>query len=151
VIHRLVQLKQGTDLHTSSFNQMMVYEAAKDGFLDEHVRRLRQVYRERRDVMLEALAREFPPEAQWTRPLGGLFLWVQLPAEVDIDDLLREAVANEVAFVPGHAFFIGDDPPPTMRLNFSNAQPAQIEEGIRRLGVAVRRVLREAQPMVTAV
>lgn len=151
VINRLVQLKQGTDLHTSTFTQMMVYEAAKDGFLEEHVQLLRQVYRERRDVMLAALDREFPPEAVWTQPQGGLFLWVRLPDSVDIDTLFHAAVEDEVAFVPGHAFYVEGVGQPAMRLNFSNAQPEQIEEGIRRLGRAIKRVLGEAQPVLTPV
>ncbi len=79
VIAKLVQLKQGADLHSSTFVQMVAYEVARDNFLDEHVKVIRNVYRERRDVMLEALARYFPPEVTWTKPMGGLFLWVTLP------------------------------------------------------------------------
>ena len=76
VITRLVQLKQSTDLHTSSFTQMVAYEVARDGFMEEHVKLIRKVYKERRDAMLEALHDYFPPEVSWTHPHGGLFLWV---------------------------------------------------------------------------
>ena len=87
VVAKLVQLKQGADLHTSTFTQVIAYEVAKDGFLDEHVKLIRKVYRERRDVMLDSLKRNFPPEVKWTHPKGGLFLWVTLPAGMDCETL----------------------------------------------------------------
>ena len=144
VIARLVQLKQGTDLHTSTFTQMVAYEVAHEGFLDEHVRQIRHVYSERRDVMLEAL-HEFVPEswgATWTRPAGGLFLWLRLPPGGDSAKLLKAALKQNVAFVPGESFFApgdtGDDPKRYARLNFSNAKPEMIREGIRRLAAAMK-------------
>jgi 2-aminoadipate transaminase len=129
-----VKAKQGMDLHTSSFVQMVAYEVVKDGFLKDHVRRIRQVYRERRDMMLDAMARHFPPGVRWTRPHGGLFLWVTLPEIVDAGAVLERAVANKVAFVPGTAFYPDGSGHNTFRLNFSNAQPEQIKIGIKRLG-----------------
>lgn len=134
VIRYCVMGKQGMDLHTSTFVQMVAYEVAKDGFLEEHVRTIRRVYRERRDVMLAAMERYFPPQVHWTRPQGGLFLWVTLPEELDAAEVLKKAVAHKVAFVPGTAFFPGDGGHNSCRFNFSNAQPEQIEEGIGRLG-----------------
>jgi 2-aminoadipate transaminase len=134
VIQNCVRAKQGMDLHTSTFVQMVVYEAVMDGFLKEHVRRIRDVYRTRRDVMLAAMGHYFPSEITWTRPQGGLFLWVTLPKKLDSVAILEKAVANKVAFVPGSAFFPDGGTQNTMRLNFSNAQPEQIEIGIRRLG-----------------
>lgn len=135
VIDQLVMAKQGTDLHSSSLDQMLAYEALKTGFLDEHIRRIRQVYGERRDVMLTALERYFPEGCSWTHPQGGLFLWARVPEWFDTGELLKEAVAAKVAYVPGFAFYAdASHGRNTMRLNFSNAQPAQIEEGIRRLG-----------------
>lgn len=135
VIDQLVMAKQGTDLHSSIFDQMLAYEALTTGFLDEHIRHIRQIYKERRDVMLAALARYFPEGCSWTHPEGGLFLWARVPEWIDTAELLQEAIAKKVAYVPGFAFYpdanCGRN---TMRLNFSNAQPAQIEEGIRRLG-----------------
>lgn len=142
VIGKLVQAKQGTDLHTATFTQMIATEVAQGGFLDRHVRQVRAVYRERRNVMLRALEEHFPPQVQWTHPAGGLFLWCTLPAGLDATELLPGALAAGVAFVPGTAFFAGGGGENTLRLNFSSAPPEQIREGIARLG----RVLHEALP-----
>jgi 2-aminoadipate transaminase len=149
VISKFVQLKQGADLHTSTFTQMVAYEVAKDGFLDEHVKLIRQVYRERRDVMLEALKEYFPPEVTWTRPQGGLFLWVTMPDGVNCQDLFRAALKENVAFVPGDSFYAnnGHEGSRHMRLNFSNAVPEQIREGIRRLSIAVKSQISEFCPV----
>ena len=134
VMQRCVMVKQGMDLHTSSFVQMTAYEVIKNGFLENHVRRIRQVYGERRDVMLDSLQRYFPPGTHWTRPEGGLFLWVTLPEEIDTLTLMPKALENKVAYVPGTAFFPDGSGSNTFRLNFSNANPENIELGIRRLG-----------------
>lgn len=139
VISRCVQCKQGMDLHTSTLIQMVAYEVARDGFLEQHVRRIRQVYAHRRDVMLAAMERYFPEEVQWTKPDGGLFLWAWMPEEMDAADVLKVAVDTQrVAFVPGHAFYPDATGRNTMRLNFSNATPEMIEEGIRRLGMVLK-------------
>jgi len=142
VIRLCVTAKQGMDLHTSSFVQMIAYEVVKGGFLQGHVRQIRQVYRERRDIMLDAMARHFPPDVRWTRPHGGLFLWVTLPEAVDAAVVLEKAVAKKVAFVPGTAFYPDGGGHNTFRLNFSNAQPEQIEIGIKRLGEVLATALR---------
>ncbi|HKU26456.1 MAG TPA: PLP-dependent aminotransferase family protein [Candidatus Sulfotelmatobacter sp.] len=146
VITKLVQLKQAADLHTSTFNQYVAYEVARDGFLDQHVKLIRQVYRERRDAMLHALREYFPPEVSWTHPKGGLFLWVSMPEGTDSQALLRAALTENVAFVPGDSFYPtngnGHDGGRHMRLNFSHSRPEQIREGIRRLSVAVKMQLR---------
>jgi 2-aminoadipate transaminase len=146
VIARCVAAKQGMDLHTSTLIQMTAYEVIKDGFLDEHVRTIRELYGERRDVMLDALARYFPPGTQWTRPQGGLFLWVTLPEGIDTVALMPRAIERKVAFVPGTAFYPDGRGENTFRLNFSNAQPEQIEIGIRRLGEVLAEVLVEQAP-----
>ena len=142
VIAKLVQLKQGADLHTSTFVQIVAYEVAHDNFLDEHIKLIRRVYGERRDVMLKALEENFPPEVTWTRPQGGLFLWVTLPEGMDCHQLFEAAIKENVAFVPGDSFYGGngyaDEGRRHFRLNFSNASPEQIREGIRRLGVAIK-------------
>jgi 2-aminoadipate transaminase len=142
VIAKLVQLKQGSDLHTSTFSQIIAYEVARDNFLDEHVKRLRAVYRERRDVMLESLGQNFPSEVIWTRPKGGLFLWVTLPKSMDANKFFIEALKRKVAFVPGDSFFAPDGQQQEgsrhLRMNFSYAQPEEIREGIRRLGAAAK-------------
>jgi 2-aminoadipate transaminase len=137
VIAKLVQLKQSTDLHTSPFTQMVIYESARDGFIDEHVKLIRATYKDRRDAMLAALQDFFPPEVTWTHPHGGLFLWVTMPPGVDSAKLLDTALRQDVAFVPGDPFYPNGDEGSHLRLNFSNAKPEMIREGIRRLSIAV--------------
>ncbi|MFW6182972.1 MAG: PLP-dependent aminotransferase family protein [Chloroflexota bacterium] len=137
VIQRAVMAKQGMDLHTSSLVQMIAYEVLQNGFLDSHVKEIRRVYGRRRDLMLDMLERHFPPEAHWTRPQGGLFLWVTLPDSIDTTQLLKTAVAHKVAYVPGTAFYPDDGGAHSFRLNFSNASDEQIEVGIRRLGEVI--------------
>jgi 2-aminoadipate transaminase len=140
VIAKLVQLKQGADLHTSTFNQMIIYEVAKDGFIDEHVELLRNVYRKRRDAMLGALDRFMPSDVDWTHPDGGLFLWMQLPKGTTSQTVFEAAVKRNVAFVPGDSFYVKPNPPATARLNFSCMNEESIIEGIRRLGEAIQEV-----------
>jgi len=148
VILRLVQMKQGADLHTSTFCQFVAHEVAREGFLDRHVRRIRAVYGERRNAMLAALSRHFPPGVRWTRPQGGLFLWITMPKGVDSGALLKEALREKVAFVPGKPFFPNEGGEECMRLNFSFCPPDVIEEGIRRLarvvGAAAKKSLKSA-------
>lgn len=138
VILRLVQAKQGADLHTGTLAQMVAYETARGGFLDEHVEQLREAYRQRRDLMLGLMDELFPPGVTWTRPQGGLFTWVYLPEGMDSAALLEKAVEQKVAFVPGGAFFPRGGGKNTMRLNFSNATPEQIEEGMKRLAAVIK-------------
>ncbi|MBN2304549.1 MAG: PLP-dependent aminotransferase family protein [Anaerolineae bacterium] len=145
VLARLVQVKQGADLHTSTFNQMVIYEVAKDGFIDEHVATLREVYRKRRDAMLGALDRFMPHEVRWTQPQGGLFLWMHFPAQINARELFEASVRRNVAFVPGDAFFTEPDPPPTARINFSCMDEAGIVEGIKRMAEAIEELLVAAQ------
>jgi len=128
----------------------VAYEVARDNYLDEHIKLIRRVYGERRNVMLEALDRDFPSEVTWTRPQGGLFLWVTLPEGMDSHHLFEAALKENVAFVPGDSFYAGngyaDEGRRHLRLNFSNAQPEQIREGIRRLAVAIKNQWRELHP-----
>lgn len=143
VIGKLTQAKQGADLHTATFNQMLVYELLRSGLLPRQVQRIVRTYRERRDTMLAALEEHFPAGARWTHPQGGMFLWVTLPEGLDAVEVLREAVAQRVAFVPGascHPHGAGTN---TLRLNFSNVTPEKIREGIARLGKVLRRTDRE--------
>jgi 2-aminoadipate transaminase len=134
VIRKLVQAKQGADLHTNTFDQMVAWEVDRDGFLDRHVELIRTVYRERRDAMLAAMGAHFPPGAQWTRPRGGLFLWSTLPDGVDTTQLLQQAIEDKVTYVPGRAFYPYQGGSNALRLNFSYATPTSIREGIARLG-----------------
>ena len=106
--------------------------------------RIEHLYGERRNVMLAAMARYFPTEVRWTRPLGGLFLWVTLPPGVDSADLLKDALQEKVAFVPGASFYPAGGGERTLRLNFSYCTPEKIEEGMRRLGAVIKRKLAQA-------
>lgn len=138
VIAQMVLLKQAADLHTSTINQMAVHHVAERCF-DTHVARLHDVYKHRRDVMLAALAQHMPAGVEWTRPEGGMFIWMTLPKGLDGASLLARSLETErVAFVPGGAFFADGSGQNTMRLSFSNSDPAAIEEGIARLGRLLR-------------
>ncbi len=134
VMTKLAQAKQGVDLNTSTFNQMIAYEVGKDGFIEEHVKVIRSVYNERRDVMLDALEEHCPKSISWTHPEGGLFLWVTLPKGNDAAELMKEALKENVAYVPGGSFHPVGGGENTMRLNFSFSNPETINEGIGRLG-----------------
>ena len=134
VIRKLVQSKQGTDLHTATLNQVVAHEVSRGGFLDKHIETICRVYGERRNVMLASMDRFFPPEVDWTQPEGGLFLWGTIPEEYDSADVLESAVKQKVAFVPGAPFHPTGGGHNTMRINFSNATPEKIQEGISRLG-----------------
>ncbi len=145
VIAQLSQAKQATDLHTSTLDQMIAYEMLRSGYLEVHKRTIVQTYRERRDTMLRALERYFPAGLRWTHPEGGMFMWVELPQAIDAADLLREVMQDHVAFVPGQGFHVDGGGHNTLRLNYSNARPDQIEEGIRRLASALERVHLESK------
>jgi 2-aminoadipate transaminase len=133
-ISKIAQAKQGADLNTSTFNQLMAYEVGKDGFLNDHVKIIRKVYHERRDVMLDALEEHFPQCIHWTHPEGGLFLWATLPEGNDATELMKEALKENVAYVPGGSFHPLGGGENTMRLNFSFSNPQTINEGMGRLG-----------------
>jgi len=141
VIQKLVQAKQGADLHTSTFAQMLAFDVARGGFLDQHVKVIRAVYGARRDAMLKALDRYFPPEVTWTKPQGGLFLWATFPEDIDAAEVLKAALKEKVAFVPGTSFFADGTGRNTARLNFSYCDEKEIEDGIYRLSVALKAVL----------
>lgn len=141
VIRKLVMAKQAADLHTASFNQYVAYEVGKGGFLDEHVKVIRSVYKERRDVMLEMMDEMFPPQVHWTRPQGGMFLWGILPEGMDAAEVLKIAIQRKVAFVPGTAFHATCGGENTMRLNFSFSSPENIREGITRMGTTLKELI----------
>ena len=143
VIRKLVQSKQGADLHTATFNQMVAYEVAHGGFLDRHIWLIRRVYGERRNLMLDAMDEFFPREVSWTRPKGGLFLWGMLPEEMSSAEVLKRAIAQNVAFVPGAAFHASGRGTNTMRINFSYATPDKMLVGIERLGKVLREMVAE--------
>ncbi len=133
VIRKLVLAKQGTDLNSATFNQVLAHEVGQHGFIDRHVKYICDVYRERRDVMLDVLSELMPSSVHWTHPHGGLFLWAVLPEGMNTTLLFPEAVAQKVAYVPGESFFPCGGGQNTMRLNFSYSRPELITEGISRL------------------
>ncbi|MFC0282236.1 PLP-dependent aminotransferase family protein [Camelimonas abortus] len=138
VIRKLVLTKQAADLHSSTINQMAIAHVASRIF-DAQVEKIRGVYRGRRDAMLEALARHMPDSVTWSRPEGGMFIWLNLPEGMDGAQLLARAVETEkVAFVPGQAFHADGTGANTLRLSFSCADPATIAEGMLRLGRLLR-------------
>jgi 2-aminoadipate transaminase len=130
--------KQASDLCSSSISQYFVSAYFESGPWEDYVRSLIEIYRRRRDVMLDALADHFPHEADWTRPQGGLFIWATLPDYIDTTDLLARALEEQVAFVPGRAAFLDGRGGSSMRLNFSGVSEEEIREGVRRIGEVVR-------------
>ncbi|MFH1314575.1 MAG: PLP-dependent aminotransferase family protein [Candidatus Eisenbacteria bacterium] len=137
VIRKIVLAKQANDLHTGTFVQMITHDIMKRGILKAHSKELKKVYGERRHIMTCAMEEFFPKGASWTRPKGGLFMWAITPDRVSTMKLIDKAVEKKVAFVPGCVFYPDDSGDNTMRLNFSNAQPDNIREGIKRLGIAI--------------
>ena len=137
VLEKINLGKQATDLCTSTLSQLMVQAYFAEGHWRDYVDSLTEIYRARRDTMLDALADHFPPQAEWTRPSGGLFIWATLPDFIDTTDLLARALQENVAFVPGEAAFLDGRGRASMRLNFSGSGEDAIREGIRRIGEVV--------------
>lgn len=134
LIAKMEQAKQATDLHTAQLTQMVVYEAIKDGFLNQHIPTIRKLYADQCQAMLDALQAYFPAAASWTRPEGGMFIWVTLPEHIDTAELLKEAVEQHVAFVPGAPFYANAPRKNTLRLSFVTVPPEKIRAGVERLG-----------------
>lgn len=142
LLRKIVQVKQGLDLHTGSLAQAIAYESCRDGLLARQIPKIRKIYGERRDVMLAALERMMPAGTHWTRPEGGMFLWVTLPEGFSAAELLDRAIERQVAFVPGASFHANGGGENTLRLNFSHPTPERIEEGIGRLAEVIARATR---------
>lgn len=133
VIRKLVLIKQASDLHSSTINQIAIHHVASQVF-DSQIAKLHEAYSHRRDKMLETLQRYMPEGVEWTKPDGGMFIWVSLPEKIDGATLLAKSIETEkVAFVPGKAFFANGEGANTIRLSYSCADDAMIEEGIKRL------------------
>lgn len=138
---KLLQAKQAADLHTPGFNQRIVHEVVRGGFLDRHLPALRACYRERRDAMQQALTAHLPPACRWQVPGGGMFFWVALPVGCDAAALLPRAVERGMAFVPGESFFAGEAQRHTLRLSFVTVTPAQIDRAVGILGQLVHEAI----------
>jgi 2-aminoadipate transaminase len=137
VLEKINLGKQAADLCTSTLSQLMVSAYFQEGMWREYIDSLNEIYRARRDAMLDALAEFFPSQAEWTRPGGGLFIWVTLPDFIDTTDLLARALRENVAFVPGEAAYLDGRGRSSMRLNFSGSDEDTIREGVRRIGEVV--------------
>jgi 2-aminoadipate transaminase len=142
VLEKLNLGKQGADLCSSTFGQHFVVEYFAQRDWRHLLGRLRELYRRRRDTMLDALAEHFPREADWTRPRGGLFIWATLPDYIDTTDLLARALREHVAFVPGRAAYLDGRGGSAMRLNFSGVGDDDLHEGIARIGKVVNEQVR---------
>src|SRR5205085_307176 len=139
IIQEMVIAKQAADLHTSTVEQLADARMLETFDYDGHIANLRAVYGERCMMMREAIEAHFPAETRWTRPEGGLFLWVKLPEQIKAREVFEEALEEKVAFVTGDAFFAGAPRHNFIRLNFSNQRPEMIEEGIRRIAKVLKR------------
>ncbi len=137
VYPKLLQAKQAADLHSPGFNQRMIAEVMKDGFLDRHIPTIRALYKGQRDAMLAALKKDMPADVTWNSPLGGMFLWARLPEGMNAQDLLPKAVDKGVAFVPGAAFYNDHGDPRTMRLSFVTPDGDEIRRGVAALATAI--------------
>ena len=142
IIELLVRTKQASDLHTPTFTQYIAHEVTKNDFMVEHMKQVQAYYHNQRDLMLTAMQEHFPSEIYWTRPQGGMFLWVTLPEGNDATALLDKAVEQKVAYVPGEPFHANGGGKSTFRLSYSIATKEQINEGIVSLGQVLTKYLK---------
>ena len=141
VMEKIVIAKQASDLHSNYLSQRIVFQYLTDNDIDEHILKIREVYKKKRDLMVSMIEKTFPQEAKCTRPEGGMFLWVTLPENLSSLDLFELAKKENVAFVPGKAFYVDGGGDNTLRLNFSNSDDEKIEEGIKRLAKVIKKLL----------
>jgi 2-aminoadipate transaminase len=134
LVRKLEQAKQASDLHTAQLTQMVLHEVVKDGFLNQHIPTIRKLYSDQCQAMLLALDEHFPKVATWTKPEGGMFIWITLPKHIDTSKLIDEAIAQNIAFVPGAPFYANEPEHNTLRLSFVTVPPEKIRAGIAVLG-----------------
>ncbi len=138
ITEKLITAKQAADLHTNFFSQRVVTQYLTDNDLDLHIGKIKTMYKLQRDCMVEMIERYFPAEVKYTQPEGGMFLWVTLPKPMSSITLFESASKVNVAFVPGDPFYVNENYVNTLRLNYTNSNPTEIEEGIKRLGRVIR-------------
>ena len=143
VMEKLIVAKQSSDLHSNYLSQRAVYQYLIDNDIDEHILNIRKVYKKQRDLMVTMIEKHFPEEIKCTKPEGGMFLWVTLPESISSLDLFKLATKENVAFVPGKAFYVDGGGNNTLRLNFSNSNEEKIEEGIKRLAKVIKKLIIE--------
>lgn len=134
LMEHLITAKQAGDLHSNIFAQYLIYDYVTNNVLDEHIQKIKELYREQSSVMIDAMKEYFPSGVKYTEPEGGMFIWVELPKGQSSLELFDKAMEKNVAFVPGNPFYTDDSKPvPTMRLNYTNSDADTIREGIKRL------------------
>ena len=133
IMEKIIIAKQASDLHSNYLAQRIVYQYLIDNDIDEHIIKIRDAYKIRRDLMVSMISEHFPEEIEFTKPEGGMFLWITLPEKISSLDLFEHAIKENVAFVPGNPFYVNGGGNNTLRLNFSNSDEEQIEIGIKRL------------------
>jgi len=138
IIKKMSIAKQGVDLCTNMLVQFIAEEYIRSGYIDKQIPKIRKMYRKKRDVMIKALEKHFPEGSRWTKPEGGMFIWVSLPGKIDTKEMFLDAIKAKVAYVNGAAFCVDGSGRNCMRLNFSNTDDDKIEEGIKRLAKIIR-------------
>jgi len=138
LLNKLVIVKQASDLCTNTFGQYIAAEYLRRGYLDQHLEKIKALYKKKMLRMLAAMDKFFPPEAKWTKPEGGMFIWVTLPEYIDTKEMFTRALENNVAYVHGASFFANKNGRNTMRLNFTYASDEEIDEGIKRLAQTIK-------------
>ncbi|MGZ7050291.1 MAG: aminotransferase class I/II-fold pyridoxal phosphate-dependent enzyme, partial [Methanobacterium sp.] len=142
IMEKIIIAKQASDLHSNYFTQRVVYQYLTHNNVDEHIEKIKKMYRNQRNLMVSMIEEYFPENVKYTKPEGGMFLWVTLPEELSSMDLFELAIKENVAFVPGKAFFTEGSGDNTLRLNFSNSDEEKIKEGIKRLGKAIYKLVK---------
>ncbi len=141
IMEKLITVKQAADLHSNYFSQRVVYQYLQDNDIDVHISKIRALYKKQRNAMVDMIDKHFPEEVKTTKPEGGMFLWAQLPKGCSSLELFEIAAQNNVVFVPGDPFYVNEDCVNTMRLNYTNSSLEMIEEGIKRLGDAIKSLI----------
>ena len=141
IMEKIIIAKQASDLHSNYFTQRVVYQYLIDNKIDKHIEKIKEMYRNQRNLMVSMIEKYFPENVEYTKPEGGMFLWVTLPEGLSSMDLFELAINENVAFVPGQAFYVDGRGNNSLRLNFSNSNEKQIEEGIKRLGNAINELM----------
>ena len=139
IAKKMILAKQSMDLCTSTLSQTIAYHYIKNGYMKNHLPKIIEMYKRKRDIMLQSLEEYFPPSCKWTHPRGGMFLWVELPEYINTVEMFPEAIEKKVAYVTGKSFFVDGGGLNTMRLNFTNAGDDEIKEGIKRLAEVVKK------------
>lgn len=138
----LLRIKQAADLHTNNVVQRLIYRFLSNNNPEEHLRNVRLAYKAQKDCMIESIKKHFPEEISTTNPEGGMFIWASLPEMLNSEVLIKLAIQEKVVFVPGKSFYTTDEGHRNMRLNYSNSSEEMIEEGIKRLGLVIKKQMK---------